>query len=107
MMRYADAPPDVPRMTERPERIMHARLDVAGRSLMGGDGPNTGASKPLGFCVAFQIDDAAEAERAFAALAEGGQATMPIGPTFFAQKFGMLTDKFGIPWMVYCPKSPA
>jgi PhnB protein len=104
MMRYADAPPDVPRMSERTSRIMHARLTVGDRSLMGGDTPSQHFSKPQGFCVAFQIDDPVEAERAFKALADGGQVTMPMGPTFFAQKFGMLTDKFGIPWMVNCPK---
>ena len=73
---------------------------------MGGDAPGPHYSKPQGFSVALQIDDPAEAERAFAALAEGGAVTMPMGPTFFAQKFGMLTDKFGIPWMVNCPLPP-
>ena len=103
MMRYSDAPSDVPRMGGDPNRIMHARLDVGGRSLMGGDAPSQHFSKPQGFSVSFQVDDPAEAERAFGALAEGGHVMMPFGPTFFAQKFGMLTDKFGIPWMVYCP----
>jgi len=107
LMRYADAPPEVPRMPGAESRIMHARLTVGERSLMGGDTPSERFFKPQGFCVAFQIDDPVEAERAFTALAEGAQVTMPIGPTFFAQKFGMLTDKFGIPWMVNCPRPSA
>jgi len=107
LMRYADAPPEIPRMPGKADRIMHARLTVGGRSLMGGDTPSQHFAKPQGFCVAYQADDPAEAERAFGALAEGGVVTMPIGPTFFAQKFGMLIDKFGIPWMVNCERRAA
>ena len=104
MMRYRDAPPEVPRMPGSDDRIMHASLKVGGRSLMGGDTPNQHFSPPQGFCVTFQIDDPAEAERVYGALGEGGKVTMPMGPTFFAQKFAMLTDKFGIPWIIICPR---
>lgn len=106
MLRYADAPPEagVPRNTETANRIMHVRLDIGDRHLMGGDAPPQFASKPQGFCVSVQVDDAAEAERIFHALGEGGVVQMPIGETFWARRFGMLIDKFGTPWMVNCEK---
>jgi len=107
LMRYGDAPPEILSTPETASRIMHARLKVGDRSLMGGDVPSRHASKPQGFCVSLQIDDPAEAERVFGALAEGGQVSMPMGPTFFAQRFGMLIDRFGTPWMVNCPQPTA
>jgi PhnB protein len=107
LMRYGDAPPEIPTTPESASRVMHALLKVGGRNLMGGDAPSQHASKPQGFCVALQVDDPAEAERAFGALADGGRINMPFGPTFFAQRFGMLTDKFGIPWMVNCARPSA
>ena len=60
--------------------------------------------KPQGFSVTLEIKDSAEAERIFQALAEHGEVKMPIQEKFWAQKFGMLTDRFGIPWMVNCSK---
>ena len=109
MMRHADAPPGtgVPQTPETAERIMHARLKVGERLLMGGDAPPQYASTPQGFCVSIQVDDPAEAERVFGELAEGGVIRMPIGETFWARRFGMLVDKFGTPWMVNCEKVAA
>jgi PhnB protein len=106
MMRYSDAPAEagVPRSPGSADRIMHARLKVGDRFLMGGDAPPQFASKPQGFCVSIQIDDPAEAERVFHALAQGGTTQMPIAPTFWASRFGMCIDKFGTPWMVNCEK---
>jgi PhnB protein len=106
MARYADAPPDagVLQTPENATRIMHARLQVGDRLLMGGDAPPQFVAKPQGFCVSFQVDDPAEAERVFRGLGEGGVIQMPIGETFWARRFGMLVDKFGTPWMVNCEK---
>ncbi len=107
MMRYADAPPDVPRAPETIDRIMHARLKVGDRLLMGGDAPSQFFSKPQGFCVSIMVDDPAEAERVFAQLGDAGKIMTPIASTFWAQRFGMLIDKFGIPWMVNCERPSA
>ena len=104
MMRLADAPPEVPRTPETEGRIMHARLKVGDRVLMGGDAPVGLASKPQGFCVALQVDGPAEAERVFSELSVGGKLMMALGPTFWAERFGMFIDKFGVPWMVNCEK---
>jgi PhnB protein len=106
MMRYAYAPADAgaPQTTEMANRIMHARLQVGDRFLMGGDAPPQFASKPQGFCVSIQVDDPAKAERIFGELSEGGVVQMPIGETFWARRFGMLIDKFGTPWMVNCER---
>jgi PhnB protein len=106
MVRYADAPADagVPQNPETAARITHARLLGGDRLLMGGDAPPQFATKPQGFCVSIQVDDAAEADRIFRALGERGVVQMPLGETFWAHRFGMLIDKFGTPWMVNCEK---
>ena len=106
MMRYADAPAEAG-MRQTPEtagRIMHARLKVGDRVLMGADAPPQFVSKPQGFCVCIQLDDPSEAERVFHGLARDGTTQMPIAQTFWAQRFGMCIDKFGTPWMVNCEK---
>lgn len=87
------------------DKIMHARLVVGDTVLMGSDAPPVpmgGYEQPKGFSVALQIKDPAEADRIFAALAENGTVRMPIQETFWAVRFGMLVDRFGIPWMVNC-----
>jgi PhnB protein len=106
MMRNSDVPAgaDRPLVPGTEGQIMHARLRVGDRWLMGGDAPPQYAQTPQGFCVSIAVDDPAEAARIFNALAEGGTVQMPIGPTFWADAFGMTIDRFGTPWMVNCEK---
>lgn len=103
MMRNKDAPPDMPTLPGRDQKIMHAQLSIDGQILMGSDAPPDRYQKPQGVWVSLTIADPAEAERKFAGLMEGGSIMMPFGKTFFAKGFGMGTDRFGIPWMINCP----
>ncbi len=86
------------------KKILHARLVAGNQVLMGSDAPPGRFQKPQGFSVSVSVDDPAEAERIFRVLAENGKLTMPIQETFWALRFGMLVDQFGIPWMVNCEK---
>jgi len=72
---------------------------------MGSDAPPGRYEEPKGFSVSVQIKDPAEAERIFQALAENGKVQMPIQQTFWAARFGMLMDQFGIPWMINCEQA--
>jgi len=82
-------------------RIMHARLELDGRLLMASDSMvGQPYERMKGFSLSLIYPTVAEAQRMFAALAEGGQITMPIAKTFWAEAFGMLVDRFGTPWMV-------
>ena len=69
---------------------------------MGSDVPPEHYSAPQGFGVTVAVPTTAEAERIFKALAEGGRVTMPFEATFWSPGFGMVTDRFGTPWMVNC-----
>lgn len=84
------------------DKIMHARLMVGDKVLMGSDAPPERYEKPQGISVTLGIDDPADAERIFHALADGGTVGMPIQKTFWALRFGMLVDRFGVPWMINC-----
>jgi PhnB protein len=86
------------------KKILHACLDLGDGVLMGSDCPPSRQEKPQGFSVSLQVQQPAEAERVFHALAENGTVRMPIAETFWAVRFGMLVDQFGIPWMVNCPR---
>jgi PhnB protein len=85
-------------------KIMHARLTVGDKVLMGSDAPPDRYQKPQGFAVTLGIDDPAEAERVFSALSQNGAVQMRLQETFWALRFGMFTDQFGIPWMINCEK---
>jgi PhnB protein len=87
------------------KKLMHATLVAGDQVLMGADAPPGRYQKPEGVSVAINLDDVAKSERIFHALAEGGTVQMPIQETFWAERFGMLTDQFGIPWMVNCGKA--
>lgn len=85
------------------DRIMHAALRVGDQLLMASDAMPGQYEKPQGVYVSLQIDQPADAERTFNALAENGTVTMPFQKTFWAAGgFGMLVDRFGTPWMVNC-----
>ena len=83
-------------------KIMHARLAVKDQVVMGSDSPPDQFFAPKGFSMAIGLEDPAEAERVYAALAEKGTVSMPLQATFWALRFGMLVDQFGIPWMINC-----
>ncbi len=80
--------------------VMHARLAAGGQVLLGSDSPPDDYEKPQGITVSLQVDSAAEAERIFDAFADGGTVSMPMEQTFWAERFGMVTDRFGTPWMI-------
>jgi PhnB protein len=106
-MTYGESPMAAQTVPEARNDIMHISMRVGNRVLMGADAPPQYQTKAQGFCVCVAADDAAEAERVFNALAEGGQVTMPLAETFWSPRFGMLTDRFGIPWMVNTTTQPA
>jgi PhnB protein len=84
---------------------MHARMTIGDTVLMASDAPPEHQAPRKGFSVNINAATAAEADRVFSALAEGGTVQMPIQETFWAHRFGMLVDRFGTPWMVNCEKS--
>jgi PhnB protein len=84
------------------DRVLHARLVVGDTVLMASDSPPEHYAKPAGMHVSLQVDDPAEADRIFYALADKGSVTYPIEKTFWAARFGMLVDRFDIPWMINC-----
>ena len=104
MLRYEGTPmtEDVP--AEWHNKIMHASINVGDSVLMASDAPPQYQEEAKGFSVALHVNDAAEAERFFAALSENGTVQMPMEETFWAARFGMLVDKFGTPWMINCDK---
>lgn len=103
LMRYKDAPDKPPEGTVPPgsdDKVMHADFTVGGTRLMASDGYCSDAPKFSGFSLSLPVKTPAEADKFFNALAEGGQVQMPLGQTFFSPRFGMVTDKFGVSWMV-------
>jgi PhnB protein len=108
MLPHEGTPAEAHVPAEWKKKIMHARLTVGGQVLMGSDAPPDrydGGMK--GFSVTLGVDEPKEADRIFNALAEKGKVTMPIQETFWARRFGMLTDQFGTPWMINCEKKAA
>ena len=102
MIPYAGTPTEQHVSAELRNKIMHACFAAGDQMLMGSDVPRDEFDEPKGFSVALNINDPAEAERLFHSLEEGGQVKMPIQQTFWATRFGMLVDRFGIPWMINC-----
>ena len=102
MATYRETPMAAHVSPEWRDKIIHATLVVGDAVLMGADSPPGNFETPAGFSVTIQVKEPAEAERLFHALAEGGKVTMPIQKTFWSARFGMLVDRFGIPWMINC-----
>jgi PhnB protein len=104
MMKYGEAPVEMPTPADFKDKVMHARLAVGDEVLMGSDAPPQMYEPMKGVSVTLSVDKPAEADRIFNALAENGTIRMPIQETFWAQRFGMLTDQFGTPWMINCER---
>ena len=82
------------------EKVMNAAFRIGDTQLMADDGMGEKETDFKGMTLAIEVSDDAEAKRVFTALCEGGKVTMPLAKTFWSSSFGMLTDKFGVPWMV-------
>lgn len=102
LLRFKDAPESPPPGTVPDgwdDKVMHASIEVGGTRVMMSDGCGPSATF-AGFSLSLEVADADEAGRVFRALSEGGQVTMPLGQTFWSPCFGMVTDKFGVGWMI-------
>lgn len=104
LQKHADSPYADQVAPEWRDRVIHARLVVGGSVLMGSDMPPDQVTQPQGMHIALVIPGAEETERIFTALSVGGTVTMPLEPSFWAERFGMLVDRFGIPWMLSSDK---
>jgi len=87
------------------DKVMHGSVTVGGQELMGADVSADRYEAPKGFSLSIQIKDATEAERIFRELSHAGSMVMPLEKTFWAERFGMVIDRFGIPWMINCEGS--
>jgi PhnB protein len=106
MMRFKESP-ELPKPGMVPpgfdNKIMHASFRVGGTTVMASDGCSADKANFEGFSLALSVANEAEADRVFAALADGGQVRMPLAKTFWSPRFGMVADRFGIGWMVSVP----
>jgi PhnB protein len=103
LMRFKDSPePAQPGMCPpgSENKVMHASFRIGDTTVMASDGRCTGQPSFKGFSLAIAAPSDAEAEKLFAALADGGQVQMPLTKTFFSSRFGMVADRFGVSWMV-------
>lgn len=102
MMTNAEMPKEAqsPWAAERPDKIIHAWLQIGDQALMGNDCPPEFLKPVSGFNVGYHTDDPKEARRTFDALSQGGEITMPFSETFWSPGFGMVVDRFGTPWMI-------
>ncbi|WP_160017449.1 VOC family protein [Pseudomonas sp. 8O] len=103
MMRYADSPEDMEVPAEYQQRVMHVCLTVGDQLLMASDNlPQYPYEGIKGCSVSLQVDNVPEAERLYEALSAGGSVQMELQATFWATRFAMLTDRFGVSWMINC-----
>lgn len=100
LMRYKDAPDQSMVKPESKDKVMHASLQIGETMVMVSDGHVSGQPDFKGFGLALNAATDADSERIFTALSAGGEVRMPLEKTFFASKFGMVTDRFGVLWMV-------
>jgi PhnB protein len=106
IMRFKDGPPEMQaQMTPGTgDKVMHAAFHIGDTQLFASDGRCGGKADFQGVSLTLTATSNAEAEKLFGALGKGGQVTMPMSETFFANRFGMVADKFGVNWMVMAPK---
>jgi len=109
MLTWGDSPMASQMPADWHGKICHATLTISGRRLMGADVPPGQYHRLAGFHMLLGLDHPAEAERLFQALAENGSVQMPMQETFWALRFGAVTDQFGVSWEINCerPHAPA
>lgn len=100
MMTHADMPAQQQAPPEWRDKILHARLTARGQVLIGSDVPAQYYQAPTGMAVSLTVSSPVEARQIFDAFATGGAVGLPFGPTFWSPGFGMVTDRFGISWMI-------
>ena len=102
VMHFKDCPEPQQGMVtpENKDKVMHAALKIGDSTVLASDGRCAGKPNFEGISLTLQAKNDAEANRLYGALADGGQAQMPLAKTFFASSFGMLADRFGVNWMV-------
>ena len=104
LMRFKDSPePAEPGMVPHNagDKVMHASFRIGDTTVLASDGRCLGKASFQGFSLSITVPNETEAERLFAALADGGQVQMPLTKTFFSPRFGMTADRFGVSWMIY------
>jgi PhnB protein len=102
LTRFRDAPMPAGMVSPgRENQIMHAHLRIGGADMLASDGRGEGAPQFQGFSLSLSAASAEDAERMFMALSDGGTVQMPLSKTFFSPHFGIVADRFGVPWMVY------
>jgi PhnB protein len=100
LMRFKDAPEPGHTPPGAENKVMHSSLRIGDATVMASDGHCQGKPSFKGISLSLSLPDVAEAERVFNALADGGQVNQPLIETFFSPRFGMVADRFGVPWMV-------
>ena len=100
LVRFKNAPDPSMIRPGTEEKVMHANLRIGDKTVLVSDGRCTGQPSFQGFSLAITAADETEADRVFTALSKGGNVTMPMAKTFFSPRFGMLTDQFGVGWIV-------
>jgi PhnB protein len=100
LMRFKESPDSSMVSPGSEEKVMHSSFRVGDATVNASDGQCQGHTNFQGISLALTVADAAEAEKRFGALAEGGQVQMPLTETFFSPRFGMVADRFGVSWMV-------
>ena len=104
MMTFGQSPMASETPPELRDKVMHVCMSVGGAQLMASDAFGGKYEKPTGLWVSLHPTEPAEAERIFKVLADKGTVVMPLEKTFWALRFGMVTDRFGTPWMINCEK---
>ena len=102
---YEGTPAEQHMPPEMRKQVIHAQIQIGDTTMMGADAPPDRYQVTHGIAVTLAVNTPADAERMFHALADGGEIHMALDKTFFAEKFGMLRDRFGVPWMVICEKA--
>jgi PhnB protein len=102
VFRYGESPMASEAPAGWGDKIMHASVTVGGQTLMGADITPDRYEAPKGISLSLQLTSVEESERIFRDLAHEGHVLMPLEKTFWAERFGMVVDRFGIPWLVNC-----